>query len=637
MSITVNDVDRIHDETISHIKRGMHRFEVNLDNLSEDVFEISGVALEEGTFQGRYFPEKEIEAATHTLIGKPVVVDHKKGVKDIVGQVTNSWFEDSQLKFEAEIINDEVAELIMRNLVNGVSVGANYEPEFDENIDVYEIATDITFYELALTTQPAFENGIREELSKRDDLDYDILDDINKVNEDRNVAIVTKVSEGRKLLEGNQELDANIYYLPEDKRYEEIANELKNVENDYTRYSIWNPEYTGTTEKSWERKTFEDFKKELGEDIEPNDIRRYFLGCRGEPPVENFGDLILGCVEPNGDLNVNALQAIRGGRGVQRLDPSASNEMIEDVFRITARLANEEFDRDWESSFEELSKESELMRDKIDYIDLENVDFNKFAAVLSTMFGVPTSDVLSMFGDLKDEGGVSGDDVVTDINIGGFVNFISELFNVKERLAKDYIYDSLKIELTESVDGEKTTQEEVQFMSEKSDKETNEEEETEETSEENKNEEEEKEEENEEEETSEDEKTEIDIDEITSKIAKDVKSEITEDIKEDLKKDIKSEIDESVKEETDNVKSDITDAVKTAVGDVVKDMRETEKKETEKKETEEKPENKGEETPEKKEEETPSEEETPEESSGDEPDEDISAADVMKAWYDKKV
>jgi len=99
---------------------------------------------------------------------------------------------------------------------------------------------------------------------------------------------------------------------------------------------VHTPEYSGTTESSWSKPDMEDFDTD-----DLSEIDDYFLVSKTGFPPENFTDLALPVVEPNGDLNRNALQNAKA-RASQVKGLSGDN-----LNRATSRintLANENFD-----------------------------------------------------------------------------------------------------------------------------------------------------------------------------------------------------------------------------------------------------------------------------------------------------
>jgi len=112
-------------------------------------------------------------------------------------------------------------------------------------------------------------------------------------------------------------------------------------EDELQDYEMHTPDWSGTTENEWSTPDMEDFDTEDLEEIAPH----FLISATGFPP-ENFTDLKLPVVEPNGDLNVNALAAVKGGRGVTAVDGLGS-DMEERIINWVNETANEEFDRNW--------------------------------------------------------------------------------------------------------------------------------------------------------------------------------------------------------------------------------------------------------------------------------------------------
>ncbi|MFC7044155.1 hypothetical protein ACFQH6_00905 [Halobacteriaceae archaeon GCM10025711] len=109
-----------------------------------------------------------------------------------------------------------------------------------------------------------------------------------------------------------------------------------------TDYSVHEPEFSGTTEADWSAPDEEDFDTgDLG-DIDDH----FVLSSSGFPP-ENYTDLKLPVVDPDGNLNRHALQAAKsGGHGVQAID-GLDDDTEQDVKDLIDRLANEHFDADF--------------------------------------------------------------------------------------------------------------------------------------------------------------------------------------------------------------------------------------------------------------------------------------------------
>ncbi|MDL5362844.1 hypothetical protein [Halalkalicoccus sp. NIPERK01] len=108
-----------------------------------------------------------------------------------------------------------------------------------------------------------------------------------------------------------------------------------------TDYAVHEPEYSGTTDDEWEDPQLNDFETDdLGEVAD-----HFLLSASGFPP-ENFSDLKLPVVDPEGNLNLNALQTAHGGaHGVEAID-DVDEETVEEVEDLLEDLASEEFDHD---------------------------------------------------------------------------------------------------------------------------------------------------------------------------------------------------------------------------------------------------------------------------------------------------
>lgn len=112
-------------------------------------------------------------------------------------------------------------------------------------------------------------------------------------------------------------------------------------------YEMHTPEWSGTTESDWSSPDLEDFDTD-----DLSEVAKHFLISASGFPPEDFTDLKLPVVEPNGDLNLNALAAVKGGRGVSAVD-GLSDDMESKIVDWVNSTANEEFDEDWGNEEEE--------------------------------------------------------------------------------------------------------------------------------------------------------------------------------------------------------------------------------------------------------------------------------------------
>lgn len=115
---------------------------------------IKGIALREGTWNGLFYPREELRKSYKDLIGKPLMIDHSSSVRDLVGKVTNAWFNEAlnAIEFEAEIIDEEIAKKVIEGLVKGVSVGVVVDRVKEGN---HLVARNFEFKELSIVLVPA--------------------------------------------------------------------------------------------------------------------------------------------------------------------------------------------------------------------------------------------------------------------------------------------------------------------------------------------------------------------------------------------------------------------------------------------------------------------------------------------------
>jgi hypothetical protein len=106
-----------------------------------------------------------------------------------------------------------------------------------------------------------------------------------------------------------------------------------------TDYSLHEPEFSGTTDEEWDEPQLEDFDTD-----DLSTVDDHFLLSADEFPPENFTDLKLPVVAPDGNLNRHALQTAKsGGHGVGAID-DLDDDTRGDAKDLIDRLANENFE-----------------------------------------------------------------------------------------------------------------------------------------------------------------------------------------------------------------------------------------------------------------------------------------------------
>ncbi|MFD1565154.1 hypothetical protein ACFR99_16580 [Haloarchaeobius amylolyticus] len=99
------------------------------------------------------------------------------------------------------------------------------------------------------------------------------------------------------------------------------------------------PEFSGTTTEEWDEPRLEDFDTDDLSEVADH----FLLSASGFPP-ENFTDLKLPVVDPDGNLNRNALQTVKsGGHGVGAVD-DIDEDKQDSVEELIDELANEGFE-----------------------------------------------------------------------------------------------------------------------------------------------------------------------------------------------------------------------------------------------------------------------------------------------------
>jgi hypothetical protein len=113
---------------------------VTTENLSEeqDFVEVSVVALSSTCVQRKYgnlcFPEELLAKKAKSLIGKPVLLDHKWEVGSVVGVVKDAYFQNGRIIAKLQIVkqgNEKLINLLKMEPrpISDVSVGMTLETE----------------------------------------------------------------------------------------------------------------------------------------------------------------------------------------------------------------------------------------------------------------------------------------------------------------------------------------------------------------------------------------------------------------------------------------------------------------------------------------------------------------------------
>lgn len=137
-------------------------------------------------------------------------------------------------------------------------------------------------------------------------------------------------------------------------------------------YTVHRPEWGSTTESDWSEPALEDFTDESWEDLsddEKTSIGEHYIVSSTGFPSENFGDMSLPVVQPDGSLNLNALANSKARAGqVEGL----SEENVLKVKKMVTEIANDNFE---DADFEKVENGE----------DTENNNLNKDTMVKTDM------------------------------------------------------------------------------------------------------------------------------------------------------------------------------------------------------------------------------------------------------------
>jgi len=185
------------------------------------IFRIRGVAFRSGKIpsKGVYIYDDELDSIAKSLKYVPLIDAHSKNIKDILGQVNDSYVDNKFVRYSAIVEDTKAKDLIKRKIVNKVSIGLKYEFEYSEIIDneEYLVLKGLSARELSLTLNPALEETSVEyslNFLKEEDIEQT---EVENENFDINQLMITLLQDRGKIV------------LDEDE-YQEMKRKLKEME-----------------------------------------------------------------------------------------------------------------------------------------------------------------------------------------------------------------------------------------------------------------------------------------------------------------------------------------------------------------------------------------------------------------------
>ncbi len=120
-------------------------------------FIIKGIAIsEETTRNGITYIAEELEKAAPSWTGKPILLDHSNSVKDIVGRVKETVWnnENKSIEFAGQIMEEDIQNKINQGLITDVSIGAMVEDMIEDKEAGTMTAIGLEGLELSLVAIP---------------------------------------------------------------------------------------------------------------------------------------------------------------------------------------------------------------------------------------------------------------------------------------------------------------------------------------------------------------------------------------------------------------------------------------------------------------------------------------------------
>lgn len=338
-----------------------------------------------------------LEEAADTLEGKEIVVDHEnRSAREVVGEVTDSQFQEGRGVIYQGVIDDEELEEKIGHGWLEVSPRIIHSDNMEERGELKIPQKIFNFDNLSIVSRGAANSnevdlGTHEELSAeelQDAFEVEYPDgavaefqrriDENQENVDFARWMFETPEGAQGAVEGfpcegihEHEIEGQTWYMPCSSHDEFLSalEEKQSEENSEVEEMVLSeartPEYDETETQSWSdvpADTLSYYVDALGyEDVESvsdltdsqkSEIAQHSL--LGDPNADNIRELRFFPVvnARTGDLNRGALEAVRGGRGQSADIPEST---FESAFSVAGRLLNEEFDADVEVEMEELS------------------------------------------------------------------------------------------------------------------------------------------------------------------------------------------------------------------------------------------------------------------------------------------
>lgn len=126
-------------------------------------FIVKGVAINETTTRnGIKYIANELENAAPSFRGKPILLDHKNEVKNIVGRTTENVIYnpiEKRIEFEAKVMDKEIQSMISDGRITDVSIGASVKNLTDNKEEGSRTAIGLEGHEISFVAVPGDPNA----------------------------------------------------------------------------------------------------------------------------------------------------------------------------------------------------------------------------------------------------------------------------------------------------------------------------------------------------------------------------------------------------------------------------------------------------------------------------------------------
>lgn len=359
--------------THKQVQAGVGTAHLSPDTDEDGKYVIHGVALGAGDVTvgssgtKKKWPAEELEEAAHTLEGKPLVKDHENSTDGTVGTVTKAFYREGVgVLYEGKIAPhyEQLAKDIASGILE-VSARAYHAPvdELEEDDQSGALVVqNIKFDNLSVVSQgasPSNSVDIGKATAMAQGPSGESVAVMEAGSPRPDAAELRKEFETEDESESEEEVEAD---ADTESDEEELDDNEEQDEEELASPSWHKPDWSGTnSSEEWDGLSMEDFDTDDLSEIDDH----FIVSKTGSFPPENFGDLALEVVAPNGDLTLGGLDSAYKMAGNVE---GVSDEMANKIQSKIKSWAESNFDVDWsdrsaeesEAGHEDGSEEEEL-------------------------------------------------------------------------------------------------------------------------------------------------------------------------------------------------------------------------------------------------------------------------------------